>query len=258
MCQIVIPASRVRSPTRVVTDSTGTQYSDQLNSNRFPNDYGEPSLRDGDQGFGHYGAAGGTGESGNFAQLQEPINPPPRDTLWGSLDYVLTEAQKRNWKEQGSPANPNIKAAYQVCGLDYNQDGSAIQYAWCAAFISWALETAGISNLRSMSSQAYNSYGQPVQWRNYVNIRKWDIVVFKSKTRGGGHVGFIKSIDPNNQKLEVLGGNQSNTLKVSTYRFESRSQYIKEIRRNWDIPAEYDLPLVGDISASAESGASTV
>lgn len=258
MCQIVIPASRVRSPTRVVSDSSGTQYSEQLNANRFPNDYGEPGLRDGDQGFGHYGAAGGTGESGNFVQLQQPVIAPPQDTLWGSLDYVLREAQTRNWNEQGSPANPNIKATYQVCGLNYDRDGSAIQYAWCAAFVSWALETAGIPNLRSMSSQAYASYGQPVQWRNYVNVRKWDIVVFKSKTRGGGHVGFIQSIDPNQGKLEVLGGNQSNTLRVSTYSFDSRSQYVREVRRNWDIPSEFDVPLVGSISASAESGSATV
>lgn len=256
MCQIVIPASRVQSPTIIVNDDTSTNFS-QLEGVRFPNNY-DGGLTDGDAGFGHYGAQGGPAGAGNFVQMQPPINPPPKDTLWGSLDYVLNEAVKRNWAEQGSPANPNIKEAYLVCGNNYNRDGNDIKYAWCAAFVSWALETAGIENPRTMGSQVFNSYGQAVQWRNYVNIRKWDIVVFKSKTRGGGHVGFIKSIDPNSQKMVVLGGNQSNTLKESTYGFDTRSQYVKSVRRNWDIPADYDVPLVGNITSTAESGRATV
>jgi uncharacterized protein (TIGR02594 family) len=257
MCQVVIPSSRVLNPSRSISTSESDLSATQTNANRFPRNY-ESGLRDGDLGTGFYGGTGGPGNSGNFVQYNQPLNPPPKDTLYGSLDYVLQEALKQNWAEQGSPANPNIKNCYLLCGRDYNRDGSDIAYAWCAAFVSYMLEQAGIENLRTMGSQVYANYGRPVSWRNLESIRKNDIVVFKSKTRSGGHVGFVQAIDPQNRKVACLGGNQSDTVNITNYGFDTNSQYILEIRRNWDIPADFDKPLVRSITGTTASGAATV
>ena len=89
-------------------------------------------------------------------------------------------------------------------------------YAWCAAFVSWALFTAGIPTLQTMSSQGWYNWGSEVDWRDTANIRKWDVVIFKSKKRSGGHIGFIQEITSNGV-IKVLGGNQGNNAKVSNY-----------------------------------------
>ena len=117
--------------------------------------------------------------------------------------------------------------------------------AWCAAFVSWALKTAGIESLRSMGSQTYRTYGSEVDWRTLDKIRYLDIVVFKSRKRSGGHIGFVVGADPSTNKIKVLGGNQGNDVKISTYSVSNTSQYIVNIKRNWDIPAEFDKPLFG-------------
>ena len=89
-------------------------------------------------------------------------------------------------------------------------------YAWCAAFVSWALFTAGIPTLQTMSSQGWYNWGSEVDWRDTANIRKWDVVIFKSKKRSGGHIGFIQEITSNGV-IKVLGGNPGNNAKVSNY-----------------------------------------
>jgi len=125
-------------------------------------------------------------------------------------------------------------------------------YAWCAAFVSWALFTAGIPTLKTMSSQGWYQWGSEVDWRVNSNIRKWDVVIFKSKTRAGGHIGFVQEITSNGV-IKVLGGNQGNNAKVSNYKFNSNSQYVKSVKRNWALPAQFDVPIDGT-SAVATTG----
>ena len=66
------------------------------------------------------------------------------------------------------------------------------------------------------------------------------------RERSGGHIGFIVGVDNKTGKLKILGGNQGDNAKVSTYSVSSNSQYVLNIKRNWDIPAEYNKPLFGD------------
>ena len=81
-----------------------------------------------------------------------------------------------------------------------------------------------------------------------------DFIVFKSKTRSGGHIGFVQEITSNGV-IKVLGGNQGNNAKVSNYQFESNSQYVRSIRRNWSLTPEQDVPIDG--TAAAQAGSDT-
>ena len=68
-------------------------------------------------------------------------------------------------------------------------------YAWCAAFVSWALFTAGIPTLQTMSQLRWYNWGSEVDWRDTANIRKWDVVIFKSsKAFTGGHIDLYKKL----------------------------------------------------------------
>ena len=79
-----------------------------------------------------------------------------------------------------------------------------------------------------------------------------DVVIFKSKTRSGGHIGFVQEITSNGV-IKVLGGNQGDNAKVSNYQFNSKSQYVKSVKRNWSLPDEYNVPIDGTTPATAGS-----
>jgi hypothetical protein len=242
MGQVLIPRPNVSSPLEFADNA---DWNSLIEANRYnyldlEGDY--PSVGPGGR---QAGDPGSYTPDPNITPGPIPDNPG-----YERLDAILNNVLAQDWKERGNPGNPRILECYKVCGNNYTRDQSAMAYAWCAAFVSWALETAGIDSLRSMSSQAYNSYGGEVDWRDRSNIRKWDIVVFKSKTRGGGHIGFIKEITSNGV-IKVLGGNQGNDAKISNYSFDSRSQYVKSIKRNWAVPPEFDVPIDGTAAATA-------
>ena len=250
MCQVVIPASPVISPAEI-QDNSG--WNELLEANRY--DYLD---LEGDYPSTGPGAASTTGSNpSNLPPLDGNIDPGPipENPGWERLDALLTNVLTQDWRERGSPGNPRILETYKVCGNNYSQDSSAMTYAWCAAFVSWAIYTAGIplgQGTPTMSSQGWDRWGGEVDWRGkYENIRKWDVVVFKSKTRSGGHIGFIQEITTNGV-IKVLGGNQGNNAKVSNYQFNSNSQYVRSIRRNWSLPAEADVPIDGTEAATPQ------
>lgn len=260
MCNVVIPASPVVSPNIQVW---GEDLGDQLETQRF--NYDDPFVQDleGDYptngngqflSYSNQSAGGGTVPTGSsYQDIPAETGPVPDNPGYEKLLAILNNVLAQDWKERGNPGNPNILQCYRVCGLGYAQDQSAMSYAWCAAFVSWALEESGIGGIKSMSSQAYKNYGAEVGWRDTTQIRRGDVAVFKSKTRSGGHVGFIWEVDKTNKRFKILGGNQGDNAKISNYRFESKSQYTLTIRRNWAIPPELDTPIDGSsISASGQ------
>ena len=250
MCQIVIPFSPVVSPSLIQDNE---QWNDLLEAGRFnyldlEGDY--PST-----GPGATSYAGSN--SSNLPPLDSNITPGdiPENPGWEKLDAVLSNVLTQDWRERGNPGNPRILETYKICGNAYTRDSSSMAYAWCAAFVSWALYTAGIplgQGTPTMSSQGWGRWGGEVDWRDTKNIRKWDVVIFKSKTRSGGHIGFIQEITTNGV-IKVLGGNQGNNAKVSNYQFNSTSQYVKSVRRNWSVPSAYDVPIDGTAAAVAGS-----
>lgn len=80
---------------------------------------------------------------------------------------------------------------------------------WCAAFVGACLERAGIQSTRFESANSYMAWGirllQPVAGCVAVFTRD-----------GGGHVGFVVGQDKDGN-LQVLGGNQGDMVKVSTF-----------------------------------------
>lgn len=242
MCQVVIPATRVLSPTRITKTNSSeyARYSDRANQDYSP--YTTVDAGD-DNTFGFAGANGGGGNSGNFVSYNKPLGTPPKDTPYGSIDFIINEALNQDWTERGSPPNPLIAAAALVSGTEISNDSS---FPWCTAFLSYALEKAGIENLRNSSSQSYLRYGNPVDWRILENIRINDIVVFTRKSSSSkGHTAFVRGFDPASNSLIVCGGNQGNKVKESKFPISGSELYVNQIRRNWTIPTEFDKPIAG-------------
>lgn len=77
---------------------------------------------------------------------------------------------------------------------------------WCASFVNWVMKEAGIKGTGSAMANSFLNWG-----RSTSNPKPGDVVVFG----GSGHVGFFLGFEGNSVK--VLGGNQSNSVKVSYF-----------------------------------------
>lgn len=85
---------------------------------------------------------------------------------------------------------------------------------WCAAFVNGILNELGIRGTGSNAAISFNKYKTPTK-----NPTKGDIVVFRH------HVGFFQGFSGN--RVAVLGGNQSNKVKVSYFSKSSVLSYRK-------------------------------
>ena len=79
---------------------------------------------------------------------------------------------------------------------------------WCAAFVNGILKQLGLSGTNSNMARSFSKYNSPTK-----TPQKGDIVVFNH------HVGFFEGFVKKGNKtmVAVLGGNQSNRVKVSYY-----------------------------------------
>lgn len=79
-----------------------------------------------------------------------------------------------------------------------------VRTPWCAAFVNGVLNRLGVSGSGSNKAISFAKYKSATK-----SPKKGDIVVFRS------HVGFFQGFSGN--RVAVLGGNQSNRIKVSYF-----------------------------------------
>ena len=164
----------------------------------------------------------------------DPEKPPPEGPGWAALERILTAdlAASASWRETGN--NPKVIDCLAHVGIKSGSD----QPPWCAAYVSKKLTEAGLESMRSAASQAYRKYGSEIGTADWSRVRKNDIVVI-SYGGGSGHVGFFRGYDQSRRRVMLLGGNQGNTVKLSSF----QTGQITSVKRNWSVPAEYDKPL---------------
>lgn len=91
------------------------------------------------------------------------------------------------------------------------------QTAWCAAFVSAVLASNNlpIPSRNPTAARSFLDYGTEV---SADKAQPGDIVILKGAAGpASGHVGFFQSLNANGS-VNVLGGNQSDQVKVSTFR----------------------------------------
>ena len=86
------------------------------------------------------------------------------------------------------------------------------EVSWCSSFVNWCVIQAGLKGTNSAAARSWLKWGMPVDLP-----QEGDIVIFKRGTNpASGHVGFyVRTLGDN---VYVLGGNQSNTVKISVYK----------------------------------------
>ena len=138
------------------------------------------------------------------------------EPLWLRLAY---EEMRRGVREvPGSTSNPRVLQYHNSTTLKATDDA----VAWCAAFVGWCLEQAGVTHTRSARARSYLAWGAKVS----VVHPPIGAVVILARGSGRqpgpetldaqGHVGFFFGHGPPGE-LYLLGGNQSNAVCLERY-----------------------------------------
>jgi uncharacterized protein (TIGR02594 family) len=169
-------------------------------------------------------------------------------TLQANLEVCIEESKAGAWKESYAAtkkSNQNIMACSAAIGVPAGND----DVAWCAAFAGAMLKKSGAGARKTLSSRNYIDYGTAIPLNDPTQWRMNDIIVFVRQ--GGGHIGFVKAVDPISGRVLVLGGNQGNNLTLQPFKLNGGSLRVTDIRRNWTLPAAADVSIVTTNIAAA-------
>ncbi|MEO1205727.1 MAG: TIGR02594 family protein [Pseudomonadota bacterium] len=118
------------------------------------------------------------------------------------------------WRElgqreiRGTRHNSRISAFIREVGHPkHDQD----ETPWCAAFVGAFLERAGLPSTRSLMARSYLKWGRPVN----SDVMGAVAVLTRGSNPAHGHVGFLVGADE--ERIWLLGGNQSNSVSVSSF-----------------------------------------
>lgn len=231
-----------------------------------PGDFIVPDLAgNGSASLGASGSNGGTFGTGSIVNEVPPrldsdmLNAGILPGTWEALDFVINKAlNDMDWATlNADPGNPNILEAYRFAGRGFTEDGGTGQFSWAAAFATWVLVKSGFSGLRTMAPSAFSRYGIPVRFhgpRELEYVQKWDIVVFTSNANIQ-HVGFIKSFNPNAHTMEIVGGDQADTVKITTMPYSAHNPLFRvlHVRRLWSASAISDSQIAPGYRGAASA-----
>lgn len=111
-------------------------------------------------------------------------------------------------------------------------DGWQMQ-AWCAAFVNWCLEQAGVPRREIATAAAWLDFGTPLAVPAYGCIA----VLSPSSSTGSttGHVGFY--VRTTGDRVVILGGNQRDAVNETGY----PTSRVRGFR--WPTAVDYSKPL---------------
>lgn len=83
--------------------------------------------------------------------------------------------------------------------------------AWCSVFVNAAMGLTGHKGTGSAAAVSWAKWGHEVEWED---AQLGDVVVFEWDN-GSHHVAFY--LDQNDDRVKVLGGNQSNEVDIKWF-----------------------------------------
>ena len=176
----------------------------------------------------------------------------PHRNPYDVANELLAEGGWKELHKQGG-TNPKIKFLWDEIG--YNGANYADKVAWCAVFTGAVLKRSGNKYIKTAQSRKYAGYGKKV---SLDEVKQGDIVVFfrGGRDSGKGHVGFATG-NKTDRTIEVLGGNQSNTLSVRSYQLSNPAKGfgLLTIRRAVSCDdGETEAPNATDTSIAESAG----
>lgn len=119
--------------------------------------------------------------------------------------YLWLAVQEMGVREvPGAQHNPRILEYHAATLLKAHED----EVPWCASFVCWCLQKAGIANTQSAWARSYLKWGKPIE-----HPVPGAVVVLSRD--GGGHVAFFSHMA--NGKWYLLGGNQKDSVCIAPF-----------------------------------------
>lgn len=122
-------------------------------------------------------------------------------------------------ESSGDEHNPRVLEYLSTCDNLGSWGRGRDETPWCAAFVNWCLEEAGVRSSRHALARSYVDFGCDA-----AGAPEGAIAVIKRKTSGsdtatgsraGFHVGFV--IRRSKTVIRLLGGNQRNEVNITSY-----------------------------------------
>ncbi|HVK99352.1 MAG TPA: TIGR02594 family protein [Dongiaceae bacterium] len=143
--------------------------------------------------------------------VKKPIVTPvvvPADCSW--MKIAQREIGER--EIAGSQHNPQILRYHASTSLKATTD----ETAWCSSFVNWVLKEAKITGTNSAAAASWISWGAQTSAKSgAITVIRNAAAANSSLTVSGNHVGFLVKETATHYLL--LGGNQSNQVKVSSF-----------------------------------------
>ena len=170
-----------------------------------------------------------SGRQSNMTRLGDMQGGTPA-AVKRMVDVALSKVGYHESNEDGSHGNGN----FSKFGAWYGMNGQP----WCAMFVSWAADQAGILNsvvpkhaYTPTGANAYMQKGLYAPRESGYIPREGDAVYFYSKAKGRiGHVGIVVAYDPESQRVYTVEGNTSNAVRIRHY--DIKSTYIHGYGKN--------------------------
>jgi uncharacterized protein (TIGR02594 family) len=103
--------------------------------------------------------------------------------------------------------------------IDYHAtttlQATADETPWCASFVNWCLREVNIAGTNSALAASWLNWGQPCDPRAGAITVIFNTNASASLTSTGNHVAFL--VQKTATHYILLGGNQSNQVKISRY-----------------------------------------
>ncbi|GAG37317.1 unnamed protein product [marine sediment metagenome] len=131
-------------------------------------------------------------------------HPTPIELLGHAATYLGTR------EIAGKKHNPTIVTMLRHVGIRWGGD----ETPWCAAFVNWVLNDAGVDGTSSAMARSFSRWGDSVP---LAKALPGDVAVLwrKDPKSSSGHVGFIQSVT--DRHVTLLGGNQGNRVSSKRY-----------------------------------------
>jgi len=155
------------------------------------------------------------GVQNNMLMIEDMSNGPQSD-IRRMVDAALEHVGYREKNRDGSVGSGNMTKF----GAWYGMDGQP----WCAMFVSWAADQAGILNnvvprhaSTSMGVKAYQDKGLYAHRSSGYMPKEGDAIYFQSSDGRIQHVGIVVGVDVQNNKVYTVEGNTDNAVRIRNY-----------------------------------------
>lgn len=122
-------------------------------------------------------------------------------------------------EKKGAKHNKRIVDYHRATSLRASDD----ETAWCSSFINWCLKQVGIRGTNHAGAASWLKWGRASLPRLGAITVIFNPKAARSLTSTGNHVGFLLGVSRTG--YVILGGNQSDQVKVST--FPTKSWQLK-------------------------------